>query len=61
MELFHKQKYSLNDLLDLINILRSPEGCPWDRAQTHSSIRSNLIEEAYDAVEAIDLGDSDML
>ncbi|MBR0423026.1 MAG: MazG family protein [Clostridia bacterium] len=61
MELVHKQKYSLNDLLDLVNILRSPEGCPWDRAQTHSSIRSNLIEKAYDAAEAIDLSDSDML
>ena len=61
MDLIHKQKYSLNDLIDLVNTLRSPEGCPWDRAQTHSSIRSNLIEEAYDAVEAIDLDDSNML
>ena len=61
MELVHKQKYSLNELLDLVNVLRSPEGCPWDRAQTHSSIRSNLIEKAYDAAEAIDLSDSNML
>jgi tetrapyrrole methylase family protein/MazG family protein len=61
MELVRNRKYSLNDLLDLVNLLRSPKGCPWDRVQTHSSIRSNLIEEAYDAVEAIDLSDSDML
>lgn len=61
MELIHKQKYSLNDLLDLVNMLRSHEGCPWNRAQTHSSIRSNLIEKAYDAAEAIDLNDSSML
>ena len=61
MELVHKQKYSLNELLDLVNVLRSPEGCPWDRAQTHASIRANLIEKAYDVAEAIDLSDSNML
>ncbi len=61
MELIRKRKYSLHDFLDLVNLLRSPKGCPWDRVQTHVSLRSNLIEEAYDAVEAIDLSDSDML
>ena len=61
MELVHKRKYSLRDFLDIVNVLRSPKGCPWDRVQTHSSIRSNLIEEAYEAIEAIDLSDSDML
>lgn len=61
MELVRKRKYSIQDLLDIVNILRSPKGCPWDRVQTHSSIRSNLIEEAYEAIEAIDLSDSDML
>lgn len=54
-------KYSLSDFLYIVRLLRSPRGCQWDRAKTHSSIRANLIEEAYEAVEAIDLGDSDML
>ena len=61
MELVKKNKYSLKDFLNLVELLRSPKGCPWERVQTHSSIRSSLIEEAYDAVEAIDLSDSDML
>lgn len=61
MELVRRHKYSIKDLLNIVNVLRSPKGCPWDRVQTHSSIRSNLIEEAYEAIEAIDLSDSDML
>ena len=61
MDLVRKRRYSIKDLLDIVNILRSPKGCPWDRVQTHSSIRSNLIEESYEAIEAIDLSDSDML
>lgn len=38
--------------------LRSPDGCPWDRAQTHGSIAKNMIEEAYEAVDAIESGDA---
>lgn len=41
-------------LKEIVAILRSPEGCPWDREQTHASIRSNLIEETYEVLEAID-------
>lgn len=41
--------------------LRAPDGCPWDREQTHKSIRSNLIEETYEVVEAIDNEDSELL
>jgi len=41
-------------LLDIMKKLRSPQGCPWDRAQTHASIRDNMVEEVYEAVEAID-------
>ena len=44
----------LNELVKTIEILRSPNGCPWDREQTHKSIRRNMLEEAYEAVEAID-------
>ncbi len=48
---------NLTELIGVIAKLRSPEGCPWDRAQTHSSLRSNMLEEAYEAVDAIDDGD----
>ena len=58
---FYKENYSFEDLLEIMRILRSEEGCPWDREQTHGSIRANLIEEAYEAAEAIDLGDSALL
>lgn len=46
---------------NIVTILRSPEGCPWDREQTHESIRKNLIEETYEVVQAIDTGDIDNL
>lgn len=48
---------NLTELIGVIAKLRSPEGCPWDRAQTHNSLRSNMLEEAYEAVDAIDDGD----
>ncbi|GIQ64207.1 hypothetical protein PACILC2_27750 [Paenibacillus cisolokensis] len=44
-------------LHEIVAILRSPEGCPWDREQTHQSIRKNFIEETYEAIEAIDNDD----
>jgi len=44
----------LDELIKTIAILRSPEGCEWDRAQTHQTIRQNMLEEAYEAAEAID-------
>ncbi|MBQ3573497.1 MAG: MazG family protein [Clostridia bacterium] len=47
-------KYTFDELVDIIAKLRAPDGCPWDREQTHESIRKNLIEEAYELVEAID-------
>ena len=47
----------LDKLVDLIGVLRSENGCPWDRAQTHSSLRPNMLEEAYEAVDAINSGD----
>ena len=48
---------SFEALQDTVSHLRSPEGCPWDREQTHQSLRSGLLEEAYEAVEAIDADD----
>lgn len=50
----HKDFYTVSDLLDIVRLLRAPEGCPWDREQTHESIRRNFLEEAYEVVEAID-------
>jgi tetrapyrrole methylase family protein/MazG family protein len=47
-------------LLDLVRVvarLRAPDGCPWDRAQTHRSLRRHLIDEAYETLDAIDEGD----
>ncbi len=49
---------NLEELIAVIAKLRAPDGCPWDRAQTHTSLRPNMIEEAYEAVDAID--DNDM-
>ncbi len=52
---------SFADLRALIAKLRAPEGCPWDRAQTHRTLRPYMLEEAYEAIAAIDAGDSDAL
>jgi uncharacterized protein YabN with tetrapyrrole methylase and pyrophosphatase domain len=56
-----KESYDCNDLIKIVGILRSPEGCQWDRAQDHHTIRNNFLEEAYEAVEAIDLESSALL
>ena len=48
------EKYTFGELVDIIAALRAPGGCPWDREQTHESIRKSVIEEAYELVEAID-------
>ncbi len=52
-----KEHYTTDDLLLIMKALRSPDGCPWDREQTHRSIRTSLIEETHEALEAIDNGD----
>ncbi len=49
-----KEHFDFNDLNELVALLRSPEGCPWDREQTHASIRNNFVEEAYEVCEGID-------
>ncbi len=48
-------------LVDIIARLRAPDGCPWDRKQTHASLRENLLEECYEVLEALDEGDSEEL
>ena len=50
----YKESYDITDLERIVAILRAPGGCPWDAEQTHESIRRNFLEEAYEAVEAID-------
>ena len=54
-------KYTFDDLVKIIEILRAPGGCPWDREQTHESIRKNVVEEAYEMVEAIDSRNEDKI
>lgn len=48
---------NLEELIDVVAKLRAPDGCPWDREQTHTSLRPNMLEEAYEAVDAIDEND----
>ena len=61
MDFIRKSKYDFNDLVEIMRILRSPDGCPWDRVQTHESIRQNFIEETYEAIEAIDTNDVELM
>ena len=62
MEFQIKERYDINDLVKIIEMLRDPEnGCPWDKVQTHKSIRKNFIEETYEAIEAIDLDDKELM
>ena len=56
-----KEHYGIEDLLQIMRVLRGKDGCPWDREQNHESIRKNMIEETYEVVEAIDRKDSTML
>ncbi len=52
--------YTMNDLLEIMKRLRADDGCPWDRVQTHQSIKRSMIEEAYEAIEALDNNDDKM-
>lgn len=61
VEFIKKENYTIEDLLAIVEILRAPGGCPWDREQTHHSIRKNLIEESYEVVDAIDQEDDALL
>ena len=61
MDFQFKDSYDIDDLLEIMAILRSEDGCVWDREQDHHSIRNNFIEETYEAVEAIDREDPVLL
>ncbi len=61
VEFGEKPVYDMDDLVRLLRILRAPGGCPWDREQTHASNRRNFLEEAYEAAEAFDRDDPDMM
>ncbi len=56
-----KGKLSFEDFIEIIRMLRAPGGCPWDREQTHKSIRNDFLEEAYEAADAIDNSDDEAL
>ncbi len=56
-----KESYTLDDLKRLTEILRAPDGCPWDHAQTHQSIRRDFLEETYEALEGIDRDDPELM
>lgn len=61
VEFRQKDSYNIDDLLDIVRLLRSEGGCPWDKEQTHKSIKSDFIEETCEAIEAIDLEDAELL
>ncbi len=56
-----KSCYNMQDLIDIMRLLRAPGGCPWDAEQTHESIKKNLIEETYEVIEAINKSDNELL
>ncbi len=53
-------KYTMDDLLSIMKRLRADDGCEWDKAQTHQSIKRSMIEEVYEAIEALDNNDDKM-
>lgn len=61
MDFTFKTKYDINDFINIVSILRSENGCPWDKEQNHKSIRKDFIEETYEVIEAIDKEDSELL
>jgi len=56
-----KDSYNVYDLAEIVKILRSENGCPWDKVQTHQTIRKDFLEEVYEVLEAIDCDDPAML
>lgn len=61
VDLLKKQRFTLEDLKEIVVRLRKPDGCPWDRVQTPDSIKMSVVEEAYELVDAIDCNDDDKI
>ena len=61
MEIAPENQDTYQGLRDIITKLRSPDGCPWDQEQTHTTLRRNLLEECYETLEALDSGNSQSL
>ena len=61
IDFVRKETYGLNDLKNIVALLRGPGGCPWDAEQTHEGIRRDLLEECYEVVEAINQKNSEHL
>ena len=59
--LLSKDKYSFDDLCSLVSVLRSEDGCPWDREQTNKSIRNCMIDETYEFIEGLDNDDDTLM
>lgn len=56
-----KAPHTMEELLEIIKILRSPQGCSWDREQTHESLKKSLTDETEEVLQAIDRGDDENL
>ena len=61
MDFKFKDRYDFDDLVEIVRCLRQPDGCPWDKVQTHKTIRQDFIEETYEVIEAIDNEDMELL
>lgn len=61
LEMKNKESFGAEDLRKIMEILRSENGCPWDKVQTHKTIKADLLEEAYETLEAIDMESDEML
>ena len=61
VELLQKQRFTMEDLKEIVHRLRAPNGCPWDRVQTNDSIKMSAVEEAYELVDAIDQDDDEKI
>lgn len=60
-DILEKDSYDVYDLAEIVTLLRSERGCPWDKEQTHQSIRRDFLEETYEVLEAIDCSSPEML
>ncbi len=60
-EILKKDSYNVYDLCEIVSILRSEKGCPWDKVQTHETLKKDFLEETYEVLDAIDSSSAEML